>query len=169
MSEDASPRRVTIRQAAERLGITEGAVRKRIQRGSISYDKDEDGRVYVYLDTYEDMSQDATSHSHSDAAPAELVDVLQDQVLYLREQLAEEREARRRADTIIAQLGSSNARLGDRLAELEGASGEPEKPQEAREESGQGSTPGDTPEGAESGTQRRESQPRSWWRRLFGN
>jgi hypothetical protein len=33
--QDEGPLRVTIREAAHRLGVTEGAVRKRIQHGSL--------------------------------------------------------------------------------------------------------------------------------------
>ncbi len=43
--------RVTIQEAARRLGISEGAVRKRVTRGTLEHDKEESGRVYVYLDT----------------------------------------------------------------------------------------------------------------------
>ena len=42
--------RLTIQEAARRLGISEGAVRKRVARDSLDNDKSEDGRVYVYLD-----------------------------------------------------------------------------------------------------------------------
>ena len=49
--------RVTIQEAARRLGITESAVRKRVERGSLRHDKEGDGRVYVYLDM-RDMERD---------------------------------------------------------------------------------------------------------------
>jgi excisionase family DNA binding protein len=43
--------RVTIQEAAKRLGVKDGAIRKRIERGTIESDKDvEGGRVYVYVD-----------------------------------------------------------------------------------------------------------------------
>ena len=42
-------RRVTIREAAILLGVSEGAIRKRVDRGTLEHDKGEDGRVYVYL------------------------------------------------------------------------------------------------------------------------
>jgi excisionase family DNA binding protein len=43
--------RVTIQEATEQLGVKEGAVRKRIERGTIRSEKDVDGgRVYVYVD-----------------------------------------------------------------------------------------------------------------------
>jgi excisionase family DNA binding protein len=41
--------RLTVVEAAERLGVKEQAVRKRIARGTLHHTKDEDGRVYVYL------------------------------------------------------------------------------------------------------------------------
>jgi DNA-directed RNA polymerase specialized sigma24 family protein len=40
--------RVTVVEAAARLGVKEQAIRKRIQRGTLTHDKDDDGRVYVY-------------------------------------------------------------------------------------------------------------------------
>jgi DNA-directed RNA polymerase specialized sigma24 family protein len=38
--------RVTIREAAARLGVTEAAIRKRVQRGSLDKEMAGDGRVY---------------------------------------------------------------------------------------------------------------------------
>ena len=37
--------RVTVVEAAARLGVKEQAIRKRIQRGTIAHDKDDDGRI----------------------------------------------------------------------------------------------------------------------------
>jgi DNA-directed RNA polymerase specialized sigma24 family protein len=37
--------RVTVAEAAARLGVKEQAIRKRIQRGTLLYDKDDNGRV----------------------------------------------------------------------------------------------------------------------------
>ena len=90
--------RLTVQEAAARLGVKEDAVRKRIQRGSLVHEK-EDGRVYVYLD----LSRD-TSHPESQVDHELLVEDLREQVHYLRSVLNDERDARRRADTIIAQL-----------------------------------------------------------------
>jgi excisionase family DNA binding protein len=42
--------RLTVNEAANRLGISQGAVRKRIQRGTIPNAKRPDGSVYVFLD-----------------------------------------------------------------------------------------------------------------------
>ena len=40
---------MTLREAAVRLGVSEGAIRKRVARGSISSEMGEDGLRYVYL------------------------------------------------------------------------------------------------------------------------
>ena len=41
--------RITVAKAAERLGITKEAVRKRISRGTLRSDRDPDGTVQVYV------------------------------------------------------------------------------------------------------------------------
>jgi excisionase family DNA binding protein len=45
--------RLTVAQAAARLGVSQDAVRKRIKRGTIEYEQDQDGRLHVYLDPLE--------------------------------------------------------------------------------------------------------------------
>ena len=41
--------RLTIQEATRALGISEGAVRKRVTRGTLRYEKEQDGRICVYL------------------------------------------------------------------------------------------------------------------------
>jgi excisionase family DNA binding protein len=41
--------RLSVSEAAERLGISKEAVRKRVQRGTLPHGKKPDGKVYVYL------------------------------------------------------------------------------------------------------------------------
>ena len=48
--------RLALKEAAERLGTTVNAVRKRVQRGSLKAEKGEDGRVYVWLDAAQTQS-----------------------------------------------------------------------------------------------------------------
>jgi hypothetical protein len=48
--------RVMVKEAAARVGVTETAIRKRIQRGSLSKELGDDGRAYVYLDLSRDMT-----------------------------------------------------------------------------------------------------------------
>jgi hypothetical protein len=104
----ANHERLTVAQAATRLGITEGAVRSRIKRGTLRTAKE--GRtVYVLLgDGTPQANQPPDTGVPGDQS--ELVASLQDQVSYLREQLDVERQARteerRRHDTVVAQLTS---------------------------------------------------------------
>jgi hypothetical protein len=86
-----------------------------------------------------------------------------------QEQLAAEREARRRADTIIAQLARANEEQARTIRELEAPSEPPsEPPSEARE----------SPETAEERQGRGQPRPATvesqegaqspWWRRILG-
>jgi len=152
--QDNGTLRVTIREAAARLGVTEAAIRKRIQRGSLDKELGQDGRVYVYLDLSQDKSQ-----PESQAGRDLLVEDLREQVHFLRSVLNEERDARRRADTIIAQLTQANAALAQRVPELEAPS---ERSEGAEPRSGT-STPTERRAGTQETTERV-----SWWRRMFG-
>jgi hypothetical protein len=125
--------------------------------------------------TGHDQTADQSSPEHDQtsartgtrgAAQEDLVDSLLDQVAYMREQLAEEREARRRADTIIAQLSQANAALAQRVPEIEPPEAR-EAPEPAAEEPYSTHAP---PEGYGTSAQEAEESlhPRSWWRRFFG-
>ena len=96
--------RLTIQQAARRLGISEGAVRKRVTRGTLRHEKDDDGRVYVYLDAGGiqgvDEGQDAGVDPNSNA----LISQLRDEVAYLRDE-------NRRKDEIIMQQAMTMRQL----------------------------------------------------------
>ena len=113
MEGEAAGRWLDVNSAAEELGVSTDAVRKRISRGSLRSDR-KNGTVRVWLD---DGGTEAGREAQVDGEA--LVEVLREQAEYLRGQLAEEREARRRADTIIAQLTQANATLAARVPELE--------------------------------------------------
>jgi hypothetical protein len=130
---EAAGRWLDVNSAAEELGVSTDAVRKRISRGTLRSDR-KDGTVRVSLD---DGGTEAGREAQVDGGA--LVEVLKEQAEYLRGQLAEEREARRRADTIIAQLTQANAALASRVPELEA-------PQELPEDA---ETVGEAPEGTE--------------------
>jgi hypothetical protein len=143
-------------EAAQELGISTDAVRKRISRGSLRSDR-ENGHVRVWLDVGE---TEAGREAQVDGEA--LVEVLQDHITDLRVQLEAEREARRRADTIIAQLTQANAALAAKVPELEAA--------ESREETGEGAV--EETERAEPHSNAGEAQggaQRPWWRRMFGS
>jgi len=156
--------RVTVAQAARILGIKEESVRKRVSRGKLRSDKDEDGRLLVYVDgtqTVRDEYRDE-SHPESQMQGDALVEELRDRIAYLERQVGEERESRRRADTIIAQLTQANAALAARVPELEPAEGR----SEGAEEPAAGvvrPNPSNASPGAQNGSERV-----SWWRRWFG-
>src|SRR5829696_4827053 len=164
--QDTTQDKVTIQEAARRLGVKEDAVPKRIQRRSMRHEKAEDGRVYVWVDAYQDTTRDTgqtAQDAYQDTAQDERVEDLREQVGYLRRQLDEEREARRRADTIIAQLARTTEEQARTIRELE-APASPEAPEAAE-------TVEDELERAETrpatgGTQ--EGVRRPWWRRVFG-
>jgi hypothetical protein len=125
---DQSPsgNRVSVYEAAEILDVTVDAIRKRIQRGTIPYARD-DGRVWVLLLEAAGMLPDEGQRDYRSASD-EFIDELREQVRYLREMLDEERDARRRADTIIAQLARTNAALAGCMPELDIESKNPEQP-----------------------------------------
>jgi excisionase family DNA binding protein len=86
--------RLTVHDAARRLGVSEDAVRMRIKRGTLSADK-EGGRLYVLSDT--EPTTDRTD---------ELIEELRAHVGSLETQLEGEREANRENRRIIAALTS---------------------------------------------------------------
>jgi hypothetical protein len=144
-AKDASQDRVTIQKAARRLGVKEDAIRKRIQRGSMRHEKAEDGRVYVWVDASQDATQEtgrSSQDTYQDTSQDERLVDLREQVGYLRRQLDEEREARRRADTIIAQLARANEEQARTIRELEA----PSEPSPDERESPE--TDEEAPEGA---------------------
>ena len=153
MGEDQSQtgrRRFTVAEASEVLGITVEAVRGRIKRDKLEHERDA-GTVYVYLDP--DQSQTGRQPDGDQARPDALAGELRDRIRYLERQIEEEREARRRADTLLAQLMQ-------RIPELEA----PQEPTEAAE------TPPESdraePRPATGGAQ--EGAQRPWWRRVLG-
>src|SRR5919112_4774617 len=112
-----SGNRVSVYDAAKVLGLTVDAIRKRIQRGTMTHEQDDNGRGWVLLgasSTNPDNVQDdyrATSDG--------LVGELREQIRCLREILSKEQDAYRRADAIIAQPTQANAALTTLVDELE--------------------------------------------------
>ena len=136
------------------MGITEGAVRSRIKRGTLPTAK-EGGRVFVLLGgSTSQANQPPNTGVPGDQS--ELIASLQDQVSYLRERLDAEREARteerRRHDTVVAQLTS-------KIPAIEApASPEARESPETAEEPSEGAEPHPGTEGPQAET------ARPWWR-----
>ena len=142
--------RYTVAQAADMLGITTGAVRNRLSRGTLRSTKDK-GTVYVLLPA--DMSQDPARDPADTPRPAHdaQADDLREQVRYLREQLRREQEAHAEARRIIAGLVQ-------RIPELEAP-----REAEAREtpETATAETEGTSPRSDSPGPQRPVERPQS--------
>ena len=153
--------RITVAEAAERLGVSQDAVYKRIKRGTIPWDKDEDGKTVVYLEAAHGSTDDSTSStdestdrlktstdnlgsSSIDSSTDVLVDELRDRVSFLEEEL-------RRKDTILMSLVQ-------RVPELEAPRDERGSPESASESERNGD---DAPGSQE------PSDRRSWLYRFF--
>ena len=106
MREDRqSGRRVTVDEAARHLRLSVDAVRKRVQRGQLAYEKDEAGRIRIILDegeTLQDESPDTTVQDTG--ARTELVEELRRTNELLREVITTRDEEIRRRDTIIMNM-----------------------------------------------------------------
>jgi excisionase family DNA binding protein len=109
--------RVTVQEAARLLGISEGAVRARIHRGTLETERDS-GTVYVRLNA-DDTTNERTEQS-------ELVHTLREYNAALERQLNAEREA-------SAELRRIVAGLVQRIPELEAPSEPREAPETATE------------------------------------
>ena len=166
MGEDQSQtsRRVTVPKAARLLGISVEAVRGRIKRGTLKHEKEEGGAVYVLLDA--DRPQPVADQPPDQTAlelMREMVELTQERLRYLERQVEEEREARRRADMLLARLVERIPELETPVAATREESAEPsESPPTATEQPGRVS-PQPQVEGTQEGAERR-----SWWARWFG-
>ena len=132
--------RVTVQEAARLLGISEGAVRARIHRGTLETERDS-GTVYVRLNA-DDTTNERTEQS-------ELVQTLREYNAALERQLNAERES-------SAELRRIVAGLVQRIPELEA----PSEPRESTETATEGE--------AERRSSGQEGAQRPWWRRMFG-
>ena len=154
-----APKGLTLREAARALGVSEGAVRKRVSRGSIDSDIGEDGRRYVYFEE-DDTGADEGRPGGEDAL-SEANAELRARVESLERALEAERESRRRADHIIAALT-------DRIPELEAPPQSAQEAESVAESASEGESGGEPPSEerteAHSGAERRSP----WWRRIFG-
>ena len=177
MGEDSagppSRQRVSVDEAARALGLTVDAVRKRVQRGTITHEKDRAGRVRITLDspdnasTLQDESPDTTGQTDAlIAAKDETIEELRGRVRRLEREVDTRNEEIRRRDHLLA------AAL-ERIPAIEAPSDERESPEtvEAASDSaepqsatgGAREEPLEGLEGRSSGTARG-----SLWRRLFG-
>jgi excisionase family DNA binding protein len=134
-------RRVTVSEAAELLGISEGAVRMRVKRGTLPSTR-EGSRLYVLLNT-DHTTEQGRPRDRTHDRTSELIATLQ-------EQLQAERQAHAEARRIIAGLV-------ERIPALEPPE---DTPPETRGSPTQAHTIPPEPE--------TPAETRPWWRRVFG-
>jgi hypothetical protein len=120
--------RLTIQEAARRLGISEGAVRKRVTRDTLRHDKEDDGRVYVYLDAKGRRGIDGGQDEGVDPNSNALISQLRDEVAYLRDE-------NRRKDEIIMQQAMTMRQLSAAPSQ------EPSEEAETVEDAAEGAEP----------------------------
>jgi excisionase family DNA binding protein len=150
-AQDTAQDRVTIQEAAERLGVKEDAIRKRIQRGTLRHEKTQEGRVFVWLDVAQDATQDTAQDTYRDASQDALLAAKDETITALREQLAQANERDRENRRIIAALTS-------RIPAIEAPQEAPGGSEATTEEQSDNQTPSEAQEGTQ----------RPWWQRWFG-
>jgi hypothetical protein len=151
----ANHERLTVAQAAIRLGITEGAVRSRIKRGTLPTAK-EGGNVFVLLGGGTSQANQ-TTNTDVPGDQSELIEALRDQVEDLRQERDEWREQARITDRLLSAAM-------ERIPAIEAPSeAEASESHETADEASHKAPeePRPAAEGAQAGTER--PQERSGW------
>ena len=157
--------RLTLRQAAAHLGVSESAIRKRVERGTLRSDKGPDGKRYVYLDTGADHVADGGADLSATGERDALISELRARIEDLRTDRDAWRDQARRSDYMASAAMDRTRELESRLRELEApASENPSEPREADPRPDPTRTLIDTAGAPDPSAQR----PRSLWRRIFG-
>jgi excisionase family DNA binding protein len=138
---------MSVTEAAAFLGVTEDAVRKRIHRGKIRFERDTEGRYIVYP-TEDDIRQTAP-REYVQSESSALIFELRAQLRRLEDQLEQANERDKETRRLLA------AALERIPPQLEAPSEPRESPQTATERAAV-----DQEEG---------TQQRPWWRRVFGS
>ncbi len=147
--------RLTIQEAARRLGVSEGAIRKRVTRGTLEHEKEDDGRVYVYLDARGRLGVDDGQDEGVDPDSNALISRLEGEVEFLRDQVRRQQEIIAQQAVTMRQLTAAPPDEATEAAETgEEASGG------AEPRSGTGEA-----HAGEQGPQGEDRRP--WWRRVF--
>jgi len=142
---------LTVAQAAAALNVSQDAVRKRISRGTIPHDRDDSGRVYVYVspsETVHETDQDNIQDDATKTVQDAYIRSLEDQIAFLRHELE-------RKDAILLNLT-------ERIPQLEAPQEMRESPETVEEEPERAE-----PRSGAPGAQ--ESARRPWWQRWFGS
>jgi excisionase family DNA binding protein len=142
--------RMTTKEAAEALGISVEAVRKRIERGQLGHER-VDGRVYVYLD--DDRTE---SGPNVEVESTALISEMQARIELLERQLEQANERDRENRRLLA------AALERIPPQLEAPESHPGAQESAVPQSGT-----ESPHAAREQPFTEEEQQRPWWQRWF--
>jgi hypothetical protein len=153
--------RAPVVKAAELLGLTEGAVRQRIKRGTLPVEKASDGSVYVLLDA--ELVRAGVNNTRTDTDNTRTntdttndlrmtIERLDSEVSFLRSELITRNEELRRKDHIIAALT-------ERIPELEPAREPAPEPRESPKTASESEYKGEEPPP--------DTERRSWLSRFF--
>jgi hypothetical protein len=115
-----SGNRVSVYDAARVMSITVDAIRKRISRGTIPHERDEEGRVWVILDTDQGAASKVQDADQPQSDATALISAKDETIATLRDQLEAERHAHAKAKRLL-------------MAALERIPPQVEAPSEARE------------------------------------
>jgi hypothetical protein len=126
--------RLTIQEAARRLEISEGAVRKRVARDTLQNEKDDDGRVYVYLDAGGGRGVDTGQDKGVDPNSSALISRLESEVAFLRDQVQRQQEIIAQQAVSMRQLTAASSQEPPEDAETVEEAPERSEPHSAAEE-----------------------------------
>ncbi len=126
--EPPATQRLTVAQAAARLGITEGAVRSRIKRGTLPTTKDGNA-VFVLLVGGTSQTNHSTKDGETTDQP-ELVSELRDRVASLERQLERNADETERLHQIIGRLAQANTEQARTIRAIEAPTSQ-EPPEDA--------------------------------------
>jgi hypothetical protein len=152
-----SGNRFSVYEAAEVMGVTVDAIRKRISRGTIPHERDEEGRVWVLLDTDQYTASKVQDTDRTESDVAALISAKDETIAALREQLEQANERDRENRRIIAALTS-------RIPELEAPQERPGAPETVEAEQERAQSPAPIPQALRRphSPSRRKDPRRAW-------
>jgi hypothetical protein len=147
------------------MGITVDAIRKRVTRGTIPHERDDDGRVWVILDIDQDTASKVRDTDQPQSDRDVLISEMRDRIASLERQLEQEQQANSEHRRLLAQeqqANSDNRRMLDRALErippqLEAPREAPEAGETVEEEP-EFQKPPESPQTVEEETERAEAQ-----------
>jgi hypothetical protein len=155
-----------VAEAARVLGMSRDAFYKRIRRDSVGWEKGEDGRIYVHVDTATDAATDADVDAAMDTSTDQvaLIASLEEQVSYLKEVIRSRDEESKRREEDYREESRRKAHLLaatlERIPTLEAPPDTQASPEPRESLPTASEKPSDTQAPP-------QEEKRPWWRRLF--